>query len=409
VVQGRPGELKKGSLSMKIAYFDCFSGASGDMILGALLDAGLPLEKLKAELAKLNLVGHYELGLEKVTKKGLGGSRAIVTVAARQHRRHLSDIRTILGSSDLDERVKEKALAVFTRLARAEAKVHGTTIDSIHFHEVGAMDAIVDVVGAVAGLAAMGVERIHCSALNVGGGTVECAHGTLPVPAPATAELLRGKPVYSSGIECELLTPTGAAILTTLAEGFGAMPAMVPEAVGYGAGAADLASANLLRVTVGQAAEAAMDLESERVAVVETSIDDMNPQVYDYLMQQLLQMGAMDVFLVPLHMKKNRPGTLVTVLCAPAMIEQVAGFLINETTSIGLRWRLDNRLKARREIETVDTPYGPVRVKVARAGGDVVNVAPEYDDCKRVAMEQSVPLRAVMDAARSAAERSLRQ
>ena len=390
---------------MKIAYFDCFSGASGDMILGSLLDAGLSLERLKAELAKLHL-GHYDIGLEKVTKRGIAGSQAIVTVEEdhhHHHHRHLSDIRAVIEASELGDGIKKKALAIFMRLAEAEAKVHQTTIESIHFHEVGAMDAIIDIVGAVAGLAAIGVEEFYCSALNVGSGTVECAHGTLPVPAPATAELIQGFPVYSSGVEGELLTPTGAAILTTLAKGFGDMPAMVPEAVGYGAGNRDTAVANLLRVTVGQATEPVAGLDREEVAVVETGIDDMNPQIYDYLMAKLLQMGAMDVFLVPIHMKKNRPGTLLSVVCKPEMVRQIAGFLIDETTSIGIRWRIDHRLKAKREIKSVDTPYGRIRFKVAAVGTRPVNVMPEYDDCKRAAIEKNVPLKEVLDAVRLAA------
>ena len=220
---------------MKIAYFDCFSGASGDMILGALMDAGLPLEKLKAELAKLKL-SHYDLKVKKVAKKSIAGSQAIVIVEEdHHHHRHLSDIKTILENTDLDNSIKEKSIGIFTRLAEAEAKVHQTTVDQIHFHEVGAMDAIIDVVGSVAGIAALGIEKIVCSALHVGAGTVECAHGTLPVPAPATVELIQGKPVYSTGVEGELLTPTGAAILTTLAAEFGPMPAMTLETTGYGA------------------------------------------------------------------------------------------------------------------------------------------------------------------------------
>ncbi len=390
---------------MKIAYFDCFSGAAGDMILGALLDAGLPLEKLKAELAKLGL-SHYRLGVEKVTKNGIGGSRAIVEVAGDQPNRHLSDIRTIIEASDLKKRVKAKSIEIFTRLAEAEARVHRTAIENIHFHEVGAMDAIIDVVGAVVGLDVLGVERVHCSAMHVGAGTVECAHGTLPVPAPATTELVRGKPVYSTGAQGELLTPTGAAILTTLAHGFGSMPAIIPEKVGYGAGTSDFSVPNLLRVTIGESADGAFGLESEAVAVMETSIDDMNPQVYGHLMEKMLLMGVMDVFLVPIQMKKNRPGTLLTVLCRPEMIGEIADFIMTETTTIGLRWRVDNRLKTHREIKAMDTPYGVIRFKVAETGRGIVNVTPEYDDCKRVADEKNVPLKEVLAAVRSTAAKS---
>jgi len=391
---------------MKIAYFDCFSGASGDMILGALMDAGLPLDVLKNELAKLDL-DHYDLQVEKVTKKGLGGSQAKVLVDDNHHHRHLHHIEDIIGQSDLSDTVKTKSLAIFKRLAEAEAKVHRTTIDAIHFHEVGAVDAIIDVVGAVAGLAALGIEKIYCSALHVGTGTVECAHGTLPVPAPATAELIQGKPVYSTGVDGELLTPTGAAILTTLASEFGPMPAMTLETAGYGAGSADIAIPNLLRIAIGEAAEEVKGLESERVAVIETSIDDMNPQIYDYLMEKMLQMGVMDVFLVPLHMKKNRPGTLLTVLCRPEMVGRIADFLVTETTSIGLRWRIDDRLKACREMKTIKTTYGDIRFKVAMTGGRTVNVSPEYEDCKRLAMEKNISLKDVLEAARSAAVKSI--
>ncbi len=389
---------------MKIAYFDCFSGASGDMILGALMDAGLSLETLKAELAKLKLT-HYDLNVEKIAKKGIAGSQAIVIVEEyhHHHHRHLADVRAIIENSDLENSIKEKSIDIFTCLAEAEAKVHETTVDHIHFHEVGAMDAIIDVVGSVAGLAALGIEKIVCSALHVGAGTVECAHGTLPVPAPATVALIQGKPIYSTGVVGELLTPTGAAILTTLASEFGPMPAMTLETTGYGAGNADISIPNLLRITIGESAEEIKGIETERVAVMETSIDDMNPQIYGYLMEKMLQMGVMDVFLVPLHMKKNRPGVLLTVLCKMEMMDQITAFLLTETTTIGLRWRIDQRMKAHREIRTAKTAYGNMSFKVAKIGDRTVNVTPEYEDCKRVAMKKNIPLINVLDAARSVA------
>ena len=240
---------------MKIAYFDCFAGASGDMILGSLLDAGLPLEKLKETLAKLQL-DHYDLKVKKVLKKGLGGSQAFVIINEtdqNHHHRHLADIKAIISQSDLADSIQQKSIAIFTRLAEAEAKIHQTTVDRIHFHEVGAMDAIIDIVGAVVGTTLLGIKKIFCSPLHTGSGTIECAHGTLPVPAPATAELLKGKPVYSTGIEGELLTPTGAAILTTLASNFGPLPAMSVEQIGYGAGTSDPSIPNLLRVIIGEA------------------------------------------------------------------------------------------------------------------------------------------------------------
>jgi uncharacterized protein (TIGR00299 family) protein len=390
---------------MKIAFFDCFSGASGDMILGALMDAGLGLKQLQGQLAKLHLT-HYDVQLKKVLKQGLMGSQALVSIDSeenQQPRRHLSHIREIIENSDLSESVKHKSIKIFTRLAKAEAKVHQTSIENIHFHEVGAVDAIIDVVGAVVGLDLLHIESVFCSPLQVGSGTVECAHGTLPVPAPATVELIKGIPIYSTGIEGELLTPTGAAVLTSLSSGFGPMPAMTTEKVGYGAGTSEHTIPNLLRVIIGEMRKDLNSYEIEQVAVVETSIDDMNPQIYEYLIQNMLKMGVLDVFLSPLQMKKNRPGTLVTVICSPNMVNEVSNYLMQETTSIGLRWRVDNRIKANRYIKEVQTPYGIIRFKVAQAGDKIINVSPEYEDCKRVAREKKLPLKVVMEAARAAA------
>lgn len=384
---------------MKIAYFDCFSGASGDMILGALLDAGLSFDRLMGELAKLRL-SHYDIQTRKVTRKGIGGTHAVVLVDDHHHRhhhRHLGDIETILESSDLDDVVKNRSLAIFRRLAEAEAKVHRTPIAAVHFHEVGAMDAILDVVGAVAGLATMGIDRIFCSPLHVGTGTVECAHGTLPVPAPATAELIRGIPSYSTGVLGELLTPTGAAILTTLSSRFGTMPAMSLEEIGYGAGTLKLAIPNLLRIMIGESSDELQGYEREQIAVLETNIDDMNPQLYDYLMGRLFEMEALDVFMSSVQMKKNRPGILLTVTCPPHLVERFTGFLLRETTSIGLRWRVENRFKARRTIREVQTPFGIIRCKVAELNGEIINIAPEYDDCKRAALEQRLPLKEIIE------------
>jgi uncharacterized protein (TIGR00299 family) protein len=391
---------------MRVAYFDCFAGASGDMCLGALLDAGLGLEQLKAEIGKLHL-SHYDLQVKKVVKRGMGGSQALVLVDNdHHHHRHLHHIEEIISASELDAAVKKKSLEIFRRLAEAEAQVHQTTIDQIHFHEVGAMDAIIDVVGTVSGLACLGIEKVYCSPLHVGTGTVECAHGILPVPAPATAELIKGTPVFSSGVEGELLTPTGAAILTTLSSGFGPMPAMTMERIGYGAGTSEPAIPNLLRILIGEVREEVSGFETERAAVIETNIDDMNPQMYDYLIEKMLKMGALDVFLSPVQMKKNRPGTLLSVICAPEMTERFSDFLIKETTTIGLRWRLDNRLKARRRMKELQTIYGPIRFKLAETGNGSLQAFPEYEDCKRVALEKKVPLLEVMEEVRATAARS---
>lgn len=431
---------------MRIAYFDCFSGASGDMILGALVDAGLSLEHLKGELAKLGL-SHYHLGAKQVVKRGLGGTQMVIDLEGHHHgeghhekghhheeghqahdhshphdhhhehphgherrrqphpheHRNLHDIRNLIEASPLAEAVKQKSLQIFSRLAEAEARVHRTSIDQIHFHEVGAMDAIIDIVGAVVGFQALGIEKIYCSALHVGSGTVECAHGTLPVPAPATLDLIKGKPIYSTGVKGELLTPTGAAILTTLASGFGPLPAMRLEATGYGAGALDPPIPNLLRVSIGEAEGARPRFQIERVAVIETNIDDMNPQLYDYLIQKILDLGALDVFLTPIQMKKNRPGTLVSVICPVEAVEKFADFLLQETTTIGLRWRVEDRFKAERSIREVETRYGRVRFKVAQLGEQTINVSPEYEDCKRLAFEKGVALREVMEEARRVA------
>jgi uncharacterized protein (TIGR00299 family) protein len=390
---------------LKIAYFDCYAGASGDMILGALLDAGLTIDHLREEIAKLHL-SHYQLSVEKVVKQGIGGSQAHVLIDQdfhHHHHRHLSHIQKIIESSDLEAAVKDKSIAIFVRLAEAEARVHRSDAESVHFHEVGAMDAIIDVVGGVIGLTALGIEKVVCSPLHVGSGSIQCAHGILPVPAPATAELIKGKPVYSTGVEGELLTPTGAAILTTLAAEFGTMPSMTVRDIGYGAGTADRGIPNLLRVAIGDAKDELGDYEIEQTALIETNIDDMNPQMYDYLIKRLLKEGALDVFLTSVQMKKNRPGTLLSVICKPDAVGTFADILMQETTTIGLRWHLHHRIKAHRLIRQIDTAYGPIQIKLAQKNGHITNLTPEYDDCQRVARDQHIPLKRVMDEVRSAA------
>ena len=382
---------------MKIAYFDCFAGASGDMILGAIVDAGLDPDLLNRELAKLHL-DHCALSFKPVVKRGLGGIQAVVSIDTHIHHPHrgLQDICSMIEASELSQDIQQKSMAVFTRLARAEARVHRTAVEAVHFHEVGAVDAIIDVVGAVSGLSLLGVEAIYCSALHLGSGTVTCAHGILPVPAPATLELVKGIPVYATGIQGELLTPTGAAILTTLAKGFGPLPALTVEKSGYGSGMANPEIPNLLRVVIGNAASATQDCEMDQVAVLETAIDDMNPQIYDYVMQQALGLGALDIFLTPIQMKKNRPGILLTLMCRPDDLQRFSQFLLKETTSIGLRWRFENRIKARREIREISTSLGTVRVKTARIQDDIIHQSPEFQDCKEIALTQNIPLKAVI-------------
>jgi hypothetical protein len=379
------------------------------MILGALLDAGLSIERLREEIAKLQLT-HYTLDVTKVVKKGIGGAQAQIVIDQDHHdhhHRHLAHIREIINASDLDAKIKTQSIAIFERLAEAEARVHRSSVEAVHFHEVGAMDAIIDVVGAVVGLSVLGIDKIFCSPLHVGSGTIECAHGTLPVPAPATAELIKGRPAYSTGVAGELLTPTGAAILTTLAAGFGPMPAMTVGQIGYGAGTADPGIPNLLRVAIGEARDDVGDYAVEQTVLIETNIDDMNPQLYDHLMGRLLNEGALDVFLTAVQMKKNRPGTLLSVICKSDAVGTLADILMQETTTIGLRWRVENRIMAAREIRRINTVHGPVAVKLARSNGRIINLTPEYDDCKRLALEKGLPLKKVLDDVRTAALREV--
>ena len=382
---------------MKIAYFDCFAGASGDMILGALVDAGLDPDLLNRELAKLHL-DHYALSFKPAVKRGIGGCQAVVDIDTHMHHPHrgLQDIRSLIEASELSGDIQKKCMAIFTRLAKAEARVHRTAVETVHFHEVGAVDAIIDVVGAMSGLSLLGIDAVYCSALHLGSGTVTCAHGVLPVPAPATLELVKGLPVYATEIQGELLTPTGAAILTTLAKGFGPLPALTVKKSGYGAGMANPEIPNLLRVVIGDAASDMNDCEMDQVAVLETVIDDMNPQIYDYVMQQALSLGALDIFLKPIQMKKNRPGVLLTLMCYPDDLQRFSRFLLKETTSIGLRWRFENRIKARREIREISTSLGTVRVKTARIQDDIIHQSPEFEDCKEIALTRNIPLKTVI-------------
>jgi uncharacterized protein (TIGR00299 family) protein len=391
---------------MRIAYLDCFSGISGDMLLGALLDAGVQLSNLENALSKLNLA-NWELSLERVTKSGISAVNAIVSAYEQAGERHLSDIIDIIQNSGLPDPVKQRSIAVFHRLAEAEAKVHNTTPDRIHFHEVGAVDCIVDVVGSIAGLELLGVEKIFSSPLPASRGFVQCSHGTLPVPAPAVMELLKGIPVVPSDVEGELVTPTGAAIVATTAEGFGPMPAMIPELVGYGAGKKEFGHRpNLLRVVVGQSADEpdqhTVAGETTEVAVLEANIDDMNPEIYEYVTARLFQAGALDVFLTHVMMKKNRPGVLLTAVCDLTMEGTLADIILEETSTLGVRTSRMKRFCLQREFRRVETPYGPVKVKIGLRDGRVLTVSPEYAECRRLAEEHGVPLKDVYRAAISA-------
>jgi uncharacterized protein (TIGR00299 family) protein len=389
---------------MRIAYFDCAAGASGDMILGALVDAGYPLDALRASLATLGLDG-WRVDARAVERGGLRGTHLLVETATDRRFSSLGAMLAPVGASALPARVKAGAEAIIRRLAEAESRVHRVPAEAVHFHEVGALDTLVDVVGAVAGLAALGIDRIHVSALPLGSGSVETAHGRLPVPAPATAELLRGFPVYDNGVRAELLTPTGAAILTTLATP-GSAPAMTLEAIGWGAGSRELAVPNLLRVLIGPAATPAGLIggagETELLVTVETTIDDMSPQLYEPLMERLLDAGALDVYLTPVVMKKSRPGVVITALAAPEQAGDLADVLFRETPTIGVRWSEGRRRRLPRELVRRDTPLGPVTFKVSRLDGRVVTVTPEFEEVRRIARERAMPVRDVLQQAQAA-------
>ena len=390
--------------SMKLAYFDCFSGISGDMTLGALVDAGCPVEHLRSELRGLQVPG-WELSAEKVWKNGMAATSVTVTAEDRQKHRSLNTILEIVESSKLAGPVCDRARAIFTKLGEAEARVHDVPLEKIHFHEVGAVDAIVDIVGACIGFHFLGLEKFACSALNVGGGTVKMAHGTLPVPAPATANLLQGKPTYSNGVPKELVTPTGAAMVATLCDSFGPQPAMSVAAIGYGAGTADLeGQPNVLRIMIGEEAEKTVPGFAEEIAVIEANLDDMNPQIYGYFLERALAAGALDVYTTPVQMKKNRPGTLLTVLCTPQDTHTLMSLIFAETTTFGARTYRAARRTLPREFVSVSTDFGEVRIKISRMNGRILHVAPEYDDCRRLAVEKNVPLQRVISEALRAYE-----
>src|ERR1700741_1208941 len=387
---------------MKAAYFDCFSGISGDMTLGALVDAGCPLGLLRDELKGLDVPG-WEISAEKVWKNGMAATHVSVRTEDTQTHRSLTTILGVLEKSKLAAAVSERASAIFRRLGEAEAAVHDVPIEKIHFHEVGAVDAIVDIVGACTGFEMLGIERFACSALNVGGGTAKMAHGVLPVPAPATAKLLTGKPTYSNGVQKELVTPTGAAIVATLCEAFGPQPAMSVSAIGYGAGTADLeGQPNVVRIMVGEAAEKVVPGFDEEISVIEANRDDMNPQIYGYFQEKALAAGALDVYTTPVQMKKNRPGTLLTLLCKPQDANALMSLIFAETTTFGARTYSAQRRTLPRESVSVRTQYGDVRIKLSRVNGRILHVAPEFEDCRKLAVEKDVPLqRVIADALRA--------
>lgn len=379
---------------MKICYFDAFSGISGDMTVGALVDAGADWVQLEGALLSLGLGASFRI--EKTKRKGMAASKFHVDFDEQKKHRHLPHIEKIILQGNLSENVKRNALAVFRRLGEAEAKSHNVPIEKVHFHEVGAVDSICDIVGACVALDLLGVQEVRGSRINVGSGTVNTEHGVLPVPAPATAELLKGVPIYASGPEAELTTPTGAALVTTLASGFGTLPSVSVEAQGFGAGNKEFPmQANVLRVLIGERTYAT---EAATVSVLEANIDDATPQVLGYAMERLLQAGALDVTLTPIYMKKNRPATMLSVIATPETQEQLAGILFSETPTLGIRLHQAERRILARNVTTVETAYGAVRVKYSDGG----SFNPEYEDCRKAALDHSVALRQVMAEANAA-------
>ncbi|EAX48457.1 protein of unknown function DUF111 [Thermosinus carboxydivorans Nor1] len=378
---------------MKAIYLDCFSGISGNMMIGALLDAGLPIEHLQTELAKLDISG-YKLINKDIVKKGIRARYFNVEFRQWfQPSRNFGDIQKIIKKSSLATSIKEQAEAIFARLAEAEAKVHGTSVDKVHFHEVGAIDSIIDVVGTVIGLEYLGIKHVFASALHVGSGYVKCDHGLMPVPAPATAELLQGIPFYSDKIKGELVTPTGAALVASLVQEFGTLPVyMKTERVAYGAGSMDLDIPNVLRVYVGTVQ---MLAQGQKAKLVETNIDDLNPQLYGYVMERLFAVGAYDVYLTPVNMKKNRPGTKLTVITAADKLNEIIRIILTETSTLGVRVFECDSFHVAREIVKVDTPWGEVRVKIGKMDEQIINVAPEYEDCRMIAEKHNIPLKAI--------------
>jgi pyridinium-3,5-bisthiocarboxylic acid mononucleotide nickel chelatase len=445
---------------MRIAYLDCFSGISGDMFLGALVDAGVSAKLLEDTVAALDIGARLEISrvvrggisatkvdvyakgdkdlprevfweqhvhshahghshehhdqrdADTVWQRGsapLTGQSPVTTQVHHGHTRGLTEILAIINKAAISSTAKAAAIRIFETLGEVEAEIHDTSIDQVHFHEVGAVDAMVDIVCAAVGAESLEVQEWVCSPLNVGGGTVKCAHGTLPVPAPATLKLLRGAPVYSSGPQVELVTPTGAAIVKTLSSRFAPFPAMKIEKAGYGAGTREFPEhPNLLRLTIGEARPAdgaspspstSPNESNDRITVLEANLDDLSPQVLAYAMERLLAEGALDVFSVPVQMKKSRPGALLTVLAKPEDANRLTKTIFAETTTLGVRRREEQRQTLSRQWQTVDTTWGPVRIKIANMNGSVSNYAPEYEDCRALAEAQHVPLRTVMQEA----------
>jgi uncharacterized protein (TIGR00299 family) protein len=384
-----------------LAYFDCFCGISGDMTLGALLDLGTPLEWLQKELSRLPIKG-FQLTAKRIIRNGMTANRVTVDVEDPGQSRDFSKIKALIENSYFSETVKSRSLDIFGKLARAEAHIHGCAVEEVHFHELGAVDAIVDIVGTALCLEKLGIKKVVASQIPLGSGFVECRHGKLPVPAPATLEILKNVPIYGADIAHELVTPTGAAIIASVAESFGPLPPMHIEKSGYGAGQRELKDRpNLLRIIKGTPADSQRDikdhLRTDEIIILETCIDDMNPEFFGFIMERLFADGALDVYWIPVHMKKNRPGTMVQVLCDAACKERLIERLLSETTSLGVRYYKAGRRLLFREPYTVHTSLGEIEVKRVKDPGGGIRLIPEYEVCRKIALQRKLPLRVVYD------------
>ncbi|MDI6715335.1 MAG: nickel pincer cofactor biosynthesis protein LarC [Actinomycetota bacterium] len=384
---------------MKIAYFNCFAGISGDMIVGALIDLGLPLEKLEDELGKIAL-GNYEIKARPVLRQGISATKFDVISQEQKVIRTWSNIRELIEDSKLPDKIKADSLAIFKRIAEAEAKIHKKAVDQVHFHEVGATDSIVDVISSVIGIDYLDIEKIYSSPVATGIGMVKTEHGVLPLPTPAVLEILADAPIYSSGISAELTTPTGAAVLMQYAEFSKEIPQMVLEKTGYGAGSQKLEIPNVLRILTGETVE---EVGGAEVLLIETNIDDVPAEILGYTMESLMETGALDVWFTPIEMKKNRPAVMLSVLVSLGSEEPVIDKIFSETSTLGLRISKQSRRVAERETIKVDTPLGKIRVKVGTYKGKVISIAPEYEDCKKAAFKQGIPIKEVYDLARKVA------
>ncbi len=383
---------------MMHAYFDCFSGISGDMTLGALLDLGAPVDWLQHELSRLPLSG-FDLRITSVKRNGIRATRVSVDRQKSGPSRDYKAIKTLIENGPLSDGVKAKSLAIFKRLAQAEAHIHDCSVQEVHFHEVGAVDAIVDIVGTALCLEKLNISQVNSSMIPLGAGFVDCQHGRLPVPAPATIEILKDVPVYGTDVAVELVTPTGAALITSLAQAFGPLPPLRVKNIGYGAGQRQLPDRpNVLRILTGSPADAIDALQTDHIFVLEASIDDMNPELFGFIMERLFADGALDVYWLPIHMKKDRPGTLIQVLCEEAVKDRLMQRLLTETTSLGVRYHKVARKRLARKQVTVRTSFGEIQMKQIKGADGVERLVPEYEICRQIALERSLPLRAVYEA-----------